>query len=358
MKFEPGTIIGGRYVISREIASGGMGTVYAVVNRETGHRYALKVLSVSGESGKSTLERFRREAQLLDSLEHHGVVKMTDAGIMKDGSAFLVMELLEGETLLDFFRREAPIDPRRMLPIVRGAADALDAVHAQGVIHRDLKPSNVFTTPDGIKLVDFGVAYGVDLVSLTITGQVVGTVRYMAPEQLDGKRELDARADVYSLGVMVWAALAGRPPHGGNVAQSAMSIMEGTPRLLEHCPGIAPRLADVVQRSIALDPDERYPTAGAFADAFEEALGREPAPAEPHLRWTRERTGFVPLPPTRVTPSSRPGPKGDAGEDDQTEVDPRPLGARRGRRVVAFVIASAVLLGVSAGVVLYLLKTS
>jgi serine/threonine-protein kinase len=361
MTLAVGAEVGGRYRVDYHIASGGMGSVYAVHHRDTGHRHALKVLKQTGGDGASTLERFRREAQLLDSFDHRGVVKMTDAGVMEDGSAFLVMELLEGETLLSFLRREAPIEPRRLVPIVRGMAEALDAVHGTGVIHRDLKPSNVFLTPDGIKLVDFGVAFGVDLVSLTMSGQVVGTVRYMAPEQLEGRRALDARADVYSMGLIIWAALAGRPPHGGTIAQSTMSIMGGTPRLETFAPAIPPRLADVVHRAIARRREDRFETAGAFTAAFEAALSEPAGRADPGLRWAHERTGFQPLPPTREVPSFRPpvaaAPAADAMEDDPTEVDPQPLGARR-PRVVFLTIAAAAVVGIAVGVALFMLRTS
>jgi len=295
MSLSPGGLVGGRYVVQREIASGGMGTVYAVHNQEDGRAYALKVLKKTDASVETTLDRFRREAQLLDSLDHPSVVKMMDAGLTEDGAAFLVMELLEGETLLDYLRREAPVAPAALAPIVRGMAIGLDAIHERFVIHRDLKPSNVFVTPDGVKLVDFGVARGVDLVRLTITGQVIGTVRYMSPEQLAGRTELDGRSDVYSMGLIVWSALAGGPPHSGTIAVATLSILDGTPRLDEVAPAVGPELAAVVHRAIAVSRDQRFATAGEFAAAFERAAAQ--VGADP--RWSSP-TGFAPLPSTRV----------------------------------------------------------
>jgi len=273
-----------------------MGVVYEVRRDTDDAPFALKVVREKIAKGKKTAQRLRREAQVLARLHHPGVVKMVDAGLTDSGHVFLVMELLEGETLLQYLVREAPVAPSTLVPIVDGIAAALDAVHQAGIVHRDLKPSNVIVTPSGVKLVDFGVAHGAEYVRLTVTGQVVGTVRFMSPEQLTGSAEIDHRTDVYALGIIVWASMAGGPPFTGNPMQLTMQIAEGAPRLDVLLSYVEEGLADVVHRAIAVRRDERPSSAGAFAREFREAaIGVEPTVTD------LEPTGFAPIPATRTS---------------------------------------------------------
>jgi serine/threonine-protein kinase len=311
VKLNEGTVVGGRYEIVREIATGGMGVVYEVKRTTDGGRFAMKVVRQRIAKGATVAERLKREAQVLARLDHPGIVKMVDAGLADRGSIFIVMELLEGETLLSHLKREAPVAPAAMVPIVDGIASALDAVHGAGFIHRDLKPSNVVLTPSGIKLLDFGVAHGPDYVRLTVTGQVVGTVRYMSPEQLTGADSVDHRTDVYALGVIIWSALAGGPPFVGNPLEVAMQIADGAPRLDVLLPRVDRDLADVVHHAIALQKRDRPASAGELAASFRSLAGDlQSVPDDV------EGTGFLPIPATqtsvteqmapRVTPRRRP----------------------------------------------------
>jgi len=293
MTLAQGQIVGERYRLDSEIASGGMGSVYRVERVKDGAPFAFKVIRRDLAPGPRTVERFKREARLLSEIAHPGVVQMVDAGLMKDGSAFLVMELLEGETLLDFFRRESPVTAGELAPIVTGIAQALDAVHSRGIVHRDLKPSNIFLASGAVKLVDFGIAQATHVTRLTLTGQVVGTVRYMAPEQLLGE-DVDHRADVYALGIIVWAALAGGPPFIGTGMDAIKEVLTGAPPLEREVPGLGVELTGIVHRCISRERDERFTSAGAFAKAFARAATKAPT------KRARQNTGFIPIPTTRT----------------------------------------------------------
>ncbi len=299
MALEAGRVVGQRYRVEGEIATGGMGAVYRVTRLDDGAPLALKVIRKDRCSAQTAMDRFRREAQLLDKLEHPQVVRFFDAGRTDDGSLFLVMELLEGETLLHYLHREAPVAAPAVAELVRGIATALDAVHSVGVVHRDLKPGNVFLTPSGVKLVDFGIAKAANVTRLTITGQIVGTVRYMAPEQVMGN-SVDSRADGYSLGVIAWSALAGGPPFTGKGMDAVREVIAGLPPLELSAPELGPEICAVVHKATAREADARFATAGAFAEAFEAAVTGAP------LNPNRPRTGFVPLPATNAaTPKAR-----------------------------------------------------
>ncbi len=296
MKVSEGTVVGGRYEIRQEIASGGMGIVYEVERTDDGQRFAMKVVRQKVARGATTAARLQREAEVLSRLDHPGIVRMVDAGLATEGAIYIVMELLEGETLQAYLEREAPVAPADLVPIVDGVASALDAVHGAGFIHRDLKPSNVVLTSSGPKLLDFGVAHGADYVRLTVTGQVVGTVRYMSPEQLTGVTDVDHQTDVYALGVIIWSALAGGPPFVGNPLQVAMQIAEGAPRLDVLLPRVDRELADVVHRAISPYKKDRPSSAGELARAYRELAGSLDEVSE-----GAAATGFQPIPLTETS---------------------------------------------------------
>ena len=275
---QAGIVFGERYRTVRLIASGGMGAVYAAEDIRTGQDVAVKVVHQRLADREQTVERFRREAQLLHQIDHPGVVRIFDCGIGMDGLVFLVMELLHGETLRTRVDRN-PIPPGELIPIVDGIADVLESIHRAGLVHRDLKPSNVFLSSHGsasgateVKLIDFGVAKAMQLGRLTATGEMLGTPRFMSPEQLRTPHAVDHRADVFALGVLTYIALAGRAPFPDDPAAAIAATLEGRgiplSSVASHVPSAVGRL---LESAMNVDPHQRPPSARAFADSFQTA---------------------------------------------------------------------------------------
>ncbi len=247
-----------------------MGTVYEALQEDLGRRVALKVLLPEYAMDAQVVGRFRREAQTAASLGHANIVQVTDFGVDPERGAFLVMELLQGESLASALRRETPMDPGRVTAIAVQILDALIAAHGTGVVHRDLKPDNVYLVPfagsrDGVKLLDFGIArltQADGATRLTATGAVLGTPVYMSPEQARG-RDVDARSDLYSLGVLMYEALSGRLPFSGDSYNALLfAIAEETPAPLSHIrPDITGSLANVVERAMQKDRNARFSSA-------------------------------------------------------------------------------------------------
>ncbi len=220
--FEPKTLVGttldGRYELTAHLATGGMGAVFRARHVHLRKDVAVKVLRPDLTTSPDIVERFRREAEIASALEHDNIVRVTDFGRTPEGYLFLVMELLAGESLFDRLRREGCLSPEEAVPILWQVCAGLQAAHALGVVHRDLKPENVFLarTPSGrevAKVLDFGIAKIADPASESSTqaGIVVGTPEYLSPEQAMGAA-VDARADVYAVGLIAWRTLAGRHP--------------------------------------------------------------------------------------------------------------------------------------------------
>jgi serine/threonine-protein kinase len=288
-----------RFRIERELGVGGMGSVYAALDLRTGTRVALKLMRPELAGDVRAVERFRREGAALAAISHPAVVQIREIGELPDGSLFLAMELLEGETLAARLERTGRMGAHELLPIVLGLCDGLTAAHAGGVIHRDIKPSNIHlpdpavlarVTQTGqtapVKLVDFGVARVRGLSKVTSSGLAVGTVRYMAPEQLTAGA-VDERVDVYALGVVMYEALAGEHPFERAGDDPIGSILVGrfTP-LSALRPDLPPAITQVVHRAMARLPTERFASAGALADAYRRALAemqRDPLAAPSQL---------------------------------------------------------------------------
>jgi len=278
-----GTVLADRYRVEAVIGSGGMATVFRARDlARDGASVAVKLLRSEFSGDPEAVERLRREGQVLEALEHPGIVSFEAQGVLPDGRLFLAMELLEGETLGDRLRRVPRMDPADLSPVVRGVAGALAAAHEAGVVHRDLKPDNVFLVDGGdrdpgggVKLLDFGISKVYGSASLTRTGQIVGTPRYMAPEQLLGEGDLDVRVDVYALGVMLYEALAGTPPYVGSApADLVVAILNGQPAPLDAArPDLPPELTAVVMRALSRAREARPASATAFAEAWQRAVG-------------------------------------------------------------------------------------
>ena len=235
MRPTSGLTFGGRYQLSSRIAIGGMGEVWQATDLVIGRTVAIKILKDEYLGDPGFLERFRAEARHAALVNHEGIANVFDYG-EEDGSAFLVMELVPGEALSTVLERERVLSTDRVLDIVAQTASALQAAHAAGLVHRDIKPGNLLITPDGrVKITDFGIARIADQVPLTATGQVMGTVQYLSPEQASG-HPASPSTDIYSLGIVAYEALAGRRPFTGEsqVAIAMAQINEAAARAAGH----------------------------------------------------------------------------------------------------------------------------
>jgi serine/threonine-protein kinase len=278
-RFPTGTLLGGRYEVEGLLGWGGMAEVYLARDRRLGRRVGVKVLRHQLADDPRFLARFRREARAAATLRDPRIVAVHDTG-SHDGCPFIVMERVSGRTLAEILRAEGPLDPGRAAAIAEGAAAALAAAHAQGIVHRDVKPSNIMVTEeDEVKILDFGIARALRWTPLTDTPGTQGTPEYLSPEQARGEA-VDGRSDVYSLGVVLYEMLAGRPPFTGeNAIGVAYKHVEESPPPPEALrPELPPALAAIAMRCLAKHPADRYPRAGKLrADLGRFLLGEEPA---------------------------------------------------------------------------------
>ena len=306
-----GSLIAGKFRVVRELGVGGMGAVYEVEHELTKHRRALKVLR-PGASG-DVVARFVREASAAARIGSAHVAQTFDAGRLDDGSPYLLMELLEGETLEDRLLRAGPIAPGELADLLHQACEGVHAAHLAGIVHRDLKPGNLFIEPrDGrpfVKILDFGISKfdegRTGAPGLTKDGSIMGTPHYMSPEQVLGSASIDARTDIYALGVILYECACGvRPFEAASIQHLAVLIHEGRPIALEQRdPSLAGALCDVVRRAMAPDAQERFATAQALADALaplrEQVIriesGLPPRPSGPPPRGRAPLLGGVAL---------------------------------------------------------------
>jgi tetratricopeptide (TPR) repeat protein len=267
----------GPYQVMHEIGRGGMGVVYEV-DRD-GERFALKFLPMAPLLGTRALERFRREKEILHRLCHPGIVKIVDSGL-DDEIPFIVMELVAGEPLTGFAGRFSFEESARF---VRSLALAVQAVHDEGVCHRDLKPQNVLVRKDGTPvLLDFGLMAADDLASLTSTGDMLGTPRYMAPEQARGL-EADVRTDVHALGLILYELATGKPANEQETREKVLDAVKagGRARPRRLAPEIPAGLEKIILTAIALNPDRRFQTVRSFAADLDLFLDGLPVKARP-----------------------------------------------------------------------------
>jgi eukaryotic-like serine/threonine-protein kinase len=266
---KPGDVIADRFTIERLAGSGGMGAVYLAVDRVTGGPAAVKVLWGHVLDQPEQAERFGREAEVLQELRHPGVVGYIAHGASPGGEPWLAIEWIEGESLAARLRRKG-LTVSESVALARQVAEALSAAHRRGIVHRDLKPSNLYldgAAIDRVKVLDFGIAKVAGGTPLTMTGVVVGTPFYMSPEQARGEREIDARADVFALGCVLFHCLTGKAPFASDDVHAALLkvVLDDAPRLSEVCENIPDALDDLVARMLAKSPRDRPSDAAALA---------------------------------------------------------------------------------------------
>jgi serine/threonine protein kinase len=267
MKPEIGMVYGGRYRLESLIATGGMGEVWQAHDEIILRSVAIKILKQEYLGDPGFLERFRTEAKLAAMVNHEGIANVFDYG-EDSGSAYLVMELVPGESLAKILEREKTLSGERVLDIIAQTARALQAAHESGMVHRDIKPGNLLITPDHqVKITDFGIARVADQVSLTATGQVMGTVQYLSPEQATGKGS-SALTDLYSLGIVAYEAISGRRPFtGANQMEIAMAHINDEPPALPDT--VNPAIGELIFSCLKKKPFERPNNALTLAIAAE-----------------------------------------------------------------------------------------
>jgi hypothetical protein len=275
----------GRFRIDARIAEGGMGIVYRGFDLEIDQSIAIKVLQ---PDAIDSVARFEREATMLATLAHPGVVRYIAHGVAHEGSPFLVTEWIDGTTLAEHHAR-AGLTPAEGVAVVSRIAEALGAAHARGLVHRDIKPDNVVLADGDLerpKLIDFGLVRRSGDHRLTETGVVVGTPGYMAPEQARGEREIDARSDVFALGCVLYECITGEPAFAGRNAAAVMAriVLCDPPALHDAWPSVPPALDGVVARMLARRPEARPRDAGVVAAE----LAAITVPAAPRRRRAAE----------------------------------------------------------------------
>ncbi|MBA2540114.1 MAG: protein kinase [Deltaproteobacteria bacterium] len=261
-----GRVIDGRYVVEAILGQGGMGVVLKARHKFTGAEVALKMLQPDLQMNKDAQERFAAEAQTPTSIGHPGIVQVLDAGLTPEGELYLAMELLTGRTLRQAM--SPPMPPHIARRILLELLDALGAAHARGIVHRDMKPENVFLVgpQSTVKLLDFGIAKVVQA-GRTAAGMMLGTLSYMAPEQLSDASSVDARADLWAVGVLVYEMLSGKLPFRGTHVTEIMTALatQDPDPIRVYLPNATPAMNAFFERALAKDRDQRFASAQDMA---------------------------------------------------------------------------------------------
>ncbi len=279
-----GQVLADKYRIEERLSAGGMGAVYRATHVLMDKKVAVKVLHPSLASDEQIVQRFTREARAASRISHPHALNVTDFGESENGIVFLVMEYLRGRTLKEVIREEGALPLPRAVEIMRQVAGALDAAHAEGVVHRDLKSDNIMLEEvgghqDWAKVLDFGIAkiqepIGQDP-ALTAPNIVIGTPQYMSPEQCSQSSNIDKRSDIYSLGIIIFEMLTTQAPFTGASPTAIMmkQLQDAPPSVLDAAPDVPPAVDAVIQRALAKKPEDRFDSAGEFADALAQAAG-------------------------------------------------------------------------------------
>jgi serine/threonine protein kinase len=326
-----GELVGAKYRIVRLLAEGGMGVVYEAQHVVVRRRFAIKFLRPDLAERRDILGRFQREAEAAGALESENIAAAVDFGIVPDGTPYIVMEYLVGESLGELLRREGPLAVARAADLASQAARGIAVAHRAGIVHRDLKPQNLFLCrrqdgTDLLKVIDFGVAklQALDeMNAATRTGALLGTVAYMSPEQARGDRIIDHRSDVYALGAILYEMLSGQKPHPAESHNATLHHIATHPAVpLDSVrTGLPDQLAELVVGTLSSDPEARPASADAFAQALIPFAGRQAWPAPPledsgPTRATADRGKITPpssspsRPASGAPPSTSSAPRG------------------------------------------------
>jgi serine/threonine-protein kinase len=294
-------VLRGKWRLDKLLGVGGMAAVYAATHRN-GKRGAVKMLHLEAASDAEAHRRFLREGYVANKVEHPGAVSVLDDDIAEDGSVFIVMELLEGETADARAERSpgARLDVRQVIAIAYKLLDVIAAAHDKGVVHRDLKPENVFLTQDGdVKVLDFGIARLREPVGhghATKTGNLMGTPAFMPPEQALGNwPSVDARSDIWAVGATMFSLLSGRTVHEAeNINKLLLAAMTKPARsVLTVAPDVPPAVAAVVDRALAFEQDDRFQSARAMQEALRDAARGAVGPSRPSITLIPPRPGEI-----------------------------------------------------------------
>ncbi len=334
-----GSVVEDRYKIRGLLGKGGMGAVYAATHLKLDRAVAVKLMHPSFATDEAAVARFLREARAAARVEHANAVKVYDFGSLPDGSVYLVMEMLNGVSLRDVLRRHGRLSLKQAADVVRQAGAALGAAHAQAVVHRDVKPENIVVQVDGagrarVTLVDFGLAKLIADVESQVThaSQLVGTPRYMAPEQFTGG-DVDHRADIYALGIVLYEMLAGRAPFEGTISEIIGKHLHAPPPPV---PDLPDALTLMLARALSKTPGGRYQSTAELAADLDRVAGSEPAqwpPLADPAPATVDVAGATPsslstVPPAAATNAQRsfpvldvqPTPLPGAAADEETRL--------------------------------------
>jgi urea transport system substrate-binding protein len=304
----PGDLIADKYLVVRVLGIGGMGVVVAARHRQLERTVAIKFLRAGVAARSGMLARFEREARVIAGLKSEHVAEVFDVGRLPSGEPYMVMELLEGETLGSRVGREGKLPVETAVSYVLEACDGLAEAHAAGIIHRDIKPDNLFICrrldeTEAIKIIDFGISKADESATITHGADFVGTPAYMAPEQFGSPGQVDVRADVWSLGVVLYEALSGRRPFiASGALQMVSEVVQNDPTpLSEYAPELPPMLAAIVHRCLTRDLSQRFASVADLARALAPFGGADAAARLERIEKVTKLT-YVPLP----TPS-KPG---------------------------------------------------
>lgn len=370
----PPRVLSGRYLLEERIASGGMASVWRGVDQVLARVVAVKLLHDHLAADEDFRERFRREAISAAKLSHPNIVGLYDTGT--DGEqVFLVMEFIDGATLRDVVALRGALPIGTAVTIAERVARALDYAHQRGLVHRDVKPANILIGNDGlVKVADFGIAKADQAGDLTKTGMVLGTAAYVAPEQILA-HPINGQADQYALGCVLYETLTGRQPFRADtaVATAAQRLERSAPALADQRADLPPGLGDIVVRTMARDPADRFPSAGVLAEALAPYVEGDDTTASLMVPRTEERsptqvdlapagqagiaeTVVRPVPPS-LQPVEQPQPPAETGSEPppaEVKEDEPPPRKRRGRRLIPVLVlllaAGGALVAVERGV--------